>query len=95
MEFLRNFSEVLPNSAASVNSIHLYLAFSLFVRYFLLTQCLSYRKLSHVPGPRLAVWSNLWIVGVLWRQQSHLEVYEVSKRYGIHAWFLTLNMTDG
>ncbi|KAE8443237.1 hypothetical protein EG329_002105 [Mollisiaceae sp. DMI_Dod_QoI] len=39
-------------------------------------------RLAHIPGPRLAAWSNLWLVRAIWKQQSHLDVYEVSKKYG-------------
>ena len=52
------------------------------VIWYLLDSYLSYRKLSHIPGPGLAGWSSLWIVGAIWRKQSHLEFYEVAKKYG-------------
>jgi len=43
---------------------------------------ISYRRLSHIPGPWLARWSSLWLVGAVWRKQSHLEFYEIAKKYG-------------
>ncbi|KAF8850435.1 cytochrome P450 [Acephala macrosclerotiorum] len=52
------------------------------IGYWILVQYLSYRRLSHIPGPRLAAWSNLWLVKAIWGQQSHSGVYEVSRRYG-------------
>lgn len=45
---------------------------------------LSYRRLSHIPGPWLAGWSNLWLVGALYRQRSNLEFYELAQKYGMH-----------
>jgi hypothetical protein len=44
---------------------------------------LSYRRLSHIPGPWLAGWSNLWLVGTIWRKKSNLEFYEIAQRYGM------------
>jgi hypothetical protein len=43
---------------------------------------ISYRRLSHIPGPWLARWSSLWLVGAVWRRHSHLEFYEIAKTYG-------------
>lgn len=43
---------------------------------------LSYRRLSHIPGPWLAQWSQLWLLKSIYGQQSHLEMHEVSKKYG-------------
>jgi hypothetical protein len=60
-----------------------YLIAPSFVFYLLAKHYLSYRRLSHIKGPWLAAWSNLWLVGAIWRQRSHLEVYEVSKKYGL------------
>jgi hypothetical protein len=51
---------------------------------YLLHSYLSYRRLSHIPGPWLAAWSNLWLVGVVLRKQSHLEYYELAEKYGIY-----------
>jgi len=42
----------------------------------------SYRRLSHIKGPWLAQWSQLWLLGSIYRQQTHLEMHEVSKKYG-------------
>ncbi len=60
----------------------LYVLVSVVGAYWLLQQYLSYRRLAHIPGPTLAAWSNLWLVRAIWRQQSHLDVGEVSKKYG-------------
>jgi len=45
-----------------------------------------YRRLSHINGPWLAQWSQLWLLGAIYRQNTHLEVYKLSKKYGVlHA----------
>jgi hypothetical protein len=54
----------------------------LFLTWHLVRFYLSYRRLSHIRGPWLAGWSSLWLVGAVWRKQSHLEFYEVAKKYG-------------
>jgi hypothetical protein len=51
---------------------------------YLVHSYLSYRRLSHIPGPWLAAWSNLWLVSVVLRKQSHLEYYELAEKYGIY-----------
>ncbi|KUJ07798.1 cytochrome P450 [Mollisia scopiformis] len=56
--------------------------FTVLIAYWILRQYLSYRRLAHLPGPTFAAWSNLWLVRTIWNQQSHLDVYEVSKKYG-------------
>jgi hypothetical protein len=50
---------------------------------YLVHSYLSYRRLSHIPGPWLAGWSSLWLVGVVWRKKSHLEFYEIARKYGM------------
>jgi hypothetical protein len=52
------------------------------VAWYLAYSYLSYRRLSHIPGPWLAGWSSLWLVGAVGRKKSHLEFYEVEKKYG-------------
>jgi hypothetical protein len=56
-------------------------AFVLFA-YLAVANYLSYRRLSHIKGPWFAAWSNLWLVGVVWRRKINLELYEVYKTYG-------------
>jgi len=48
----------------------------------LVASYISYRRLSRIPGPWLARWSSLWLVGAVWRRQSHLEFYEIAEIYG-------------
>ena len=50
--------------------------------YFFVVQYLSYRRLAHIKGPLLAQWSNLWLIGAVWRRNTHLEFYGVAKKYG-------------
>jgi len=62
--------------------------------WFLIVSYLSYRRLSHIPGPRLAHWSCLWLVGAIWRKKSHLEFYDLHKQYGqLNANFIILIRT--
>ena len=65
------------------------IAFLLFA-YFAITNYLSYRRLSHIKGPWFAAWSNLWLVGVVWRRKINLELYEVYKTYGSHKYTFSL-----
>jgi hypothetical protein len=62
-------------------SITPYLALFIILLYSL-NAYLSYQKLSHIPGPRLAAWSSLWLVRAVYRKQSHLEFYAAAKKYG-------------
>lgn len=54
----------------------------LFIAWYSIRSYLSYRRLSHIPGPRGVGWSSLWLLGAIWRKQSHLEFYKVGKQYG-------------
>jgi hypothetical protein len=62
-------------------AVRLYIPLAI-VAWYLACSYLSYRRLSHIPGPWLAGWSSLWLVGAVWRKKSHLEFYEVEKKYG-------------
>ncbi|KAF2454651.1 pisatin demethylase [Lineolata rhizophorae] len=42
----------------------------------------AYSRLSHVPGPRLAAWSRLWIVRAGTSGRNHEYYYEANVRYG-------------
>jgi hypothetical protein len=42
----------------------------------------AYRRLSHVKGPLLAQFSDAWLLGVIYRQRAHLELYDVKKKFG-------------
>jgi len=51
---------------------------------YLIHSYLSYRRLSHIPGPWLAGWSNLWLVGAIYRKHSNLEFYKLAQKYGMY-----------
>ena len=59
-----------------------YAVISLALVYFVVVQYLSYRRLAHIKGPALAGWSNLWLIGAVWRRNTHLEFYDVANKYG-------------
>ncbi|CAG8982895.1 hypothetical protein HYALB_00002912 [Hymenoscyphus albidus] len=42
----------------------------------------AYRRLSHIKGPTLAAWSNLWIVRAVYNLNTHQQLYDVTKKYG-------------
>jgi hypothetical protein len=95
-----NLHSFIPNSTvmASISSIaeqlysvRIYIPILFAVSYFIHSY-VSYRRLSHISGPRLAGWSSLWLVGAVWRKQSHLEFYEVAKQYGKCQWNLMLSI---
>ena len=71
----------LPYTVELLYSSAFYLAL-LIILWYSIDSVLCYRRLSHIPGPRLAGWSSLWLVGAVWRKQSHLEFYEVAKKHG-------------
>ena len=45
----------------------------------------SYRRLSHIPGPPLAAFSRLWLLGGLLGTRNHLNLFEASQKYGFLA----------
>ncbi|KAE9382184.1 cytochrome P450 [Stipitochalara longipes BDJ] len=65
-----------------INIQVLVLVFAAWLGVQLVVSYISYSRLSHIPGPWFARWSSLWLVGTIWRRQSHLEFYEIAKKYG-------------
>jgi hypothetical protein len=59
-----------------------YQFFGLILFVFIGNQYISYRRLSHIKGPRLAAWSSLWLIGVAWRRKMCFEFFDVYKSYG-------------
>lgn len=47
------------------------------------TSILSYRKLRHIPGPRLAAISQLWLFNVTARGDLYLAAEKVLRKYGV------------
>jgi hypothetical protein len=58
-----------------------YIASALFALY-LAQRFRVYRRLSHVKGPWLAQFSDAWLLGVIYRQRAHHELYDVKKKFG-------------
>lgn len=54
----------------------------LVLLYLVLTYVISYRRLKHVPGPKLAAWSNLWWIRAATGGEAHLRLYDVCAKYG-------------
>lgn len=57
-------------------------ALLVYVVYQVYSWIASYRRLSHIPGPRLAAWSNLWWVRAAVSRKGHLYLDEVLRQYG-------------
>lgn len=53
-----------------------------FVLYYVATSVASYRKLRHIPGPRLAAWSQLWLFNVTAGGDLYSTAEKVLRRYG-------------
>jgi len=52
------------------------------VVWFLVSTVVSYRKLRHIPGPRLAQFSQLWLFNVSFKGDLYLAMEEVLRKYG-------------
>lgn len=70
---LSDSSSVWPAAAASVAVLVLYLTARTIT---------SYWKLRHIPGPRLAGFSELWLFSATAKGNLYLTVYEVLRKYG-------------
>ena len=81
----------ISSIAEQLYSVRFYIPILFALSYFFHSY-VSHQRLSHIPGPRLAGWSSLWLVGAIWRKQSHLEFYEVAKRYGQYKWISMLSI---
>lgn len=58
-------------------------AVALFVIYCGATTYLSYRRLAHIPGPRLAAVSELWFFNATSKGDLYLEAERVLRQYGL------------
>jgi hypothetical protein len=67
----------------------LYEAVLLFLAIIVWQEWVSYRRLSHVKGPFWAQFTSLWISGAVATKRQHLELFEVSQKYGLPASHLT------
>lgn len=51
--------------------------------YYAATSISSYRKLRHIPGPRLAAFSQLWLFKVTAGGDLYLTAEKVIRKYGM------------
>lgn len=75
-----------------------YPLFAVFFGAVLVQQWLSYRRLSDFKGPFWASWTSLWLVGIVNRRKTHLELYETYLQYGsprTYPSFMTLVLIRG
>lgn len=59
-----------------------YLALAVVVIVFLGYQWTSYSRLSNFKGPSWAAITNLWMFKCVYLRRAHLDLYQVSQRYG-------------
>lgn len=64
----------------------LVLAVALNITYFIANTIVTYRKLRHVPGPRLAAFSQLWLFNVTAKGDVYLSAEQVLRKYGMHKY---------
>ena len=62
---------------------------ALLVIYCCITTYISYRRLAHIPGPRLAAISELWLFNATSKGDLYLEGERVLRHYGLHTRHLT------
>jgi hypothetical protein len=63
-------------------SARLYIGCALVTLYFA-SVFRAYWRLSHIKGLWLAQFSDIWLLGAIYRQQDHLEFYDVIKKYSL------------
>lgn len=51
--------------------------------YLAVITIISYRKLQHIPGPRLAAFSQLWLFKVTTQGDIYLQMEKVLRKYGL------------
>ena len=73
---------VLQDFVTAVYAARFYLVL-LAVSVYGLKSYSSYRRLAHIKGPFLAGWSNFWLVRTVYNLNTHQELYEVNKKYGV------------
>ena len=59
-----------------------YHVLGLLVSYILYLQWASYRRLAQFRGPFWASLTNLWMAQSISKRKSHLDLFEVSEKYG-------------
>jgi len=43
----------------------------------------SYRRLSHIKGPPVAAWTDLWWINAALSRKGHLYLYDACRKYGM------------
>lgn len=51
--------------------------------YYLFLNVRSYRRLSHIPGPKLGAFSNLWWIRAAISGTGHLDLADACTKYGM------------
>jgi hypothetical protein len=58
---------------------------------YIIRKVRTYRRLSHIKGPWLAHFSELWLLATIYQQKAHYVFYDTKKKYG--AWLKFLMFT--
>ena len=63
---------------------------ALIAIYYGVTTYISYRRLAHIPGPKLAALSELWFFNATSKGDLYLEAERLLRKYGLrYAWATT------
>lgn len=62
----------------------LLLALALGIVYSIANTIITYRKLRHIPGPRLAAFSQLWLFNITAKGDVYLSAEHVLRKYGMY-----------
>jgi hypothetical protein len=60
----------------------IYLILGAGILYLAVREWLSYRKLRHIRGPRLAAFSQLWLFNVTTKGDLYLTMGDALRKYG-------------
>jgi hypothetical protein len=55
---------------------------TLFVASYIARELRTYRRLSHIKGPWLAQFTELWLLATIYQQKAHYVFYDVKQKYG-------------
>jgi hypothetical protein len=66
----------------------------LLIVYYGVTTAISYRRLAHIPGPRLAAFSELWFFNATSKGDLYLEAERVLRKYGVLVRVAPVPCTD-
>lgn len=50
--------------------------------YTIVPSVIAWYRLRHIPGPKIAAWTNLWLINKLWRGNSFNDMSNVCTQYG-------------